>query len=48
MARTETLKQRINRTTGVNRNNVTNSSRANRRRAVRNIFRRKSTGGAGG
>lgn len=48
MARSESLKQRINRTTGVNRNKVTKSSVSNRRRAVRNIFRRKSTGGAGG
>lgn len=48
MAKAESIKQRVNRTTGVNRNKVTNTSKANRRRAVRNIFRRKSTGGQGG
>ena len=45
MASTKSI---VNRVTGVNRSKVTKASRNARRRAVRNIFRRKSTGGAGG
>jgi len=46
MARTLTqIQKQINRATGVNRRNVNTTTR---RRRVRNVFRRKSSGGQGG
>ena len=45
MARGNSIAQRVNRTPGSRRSR---GQVANRRSAVRNIFRRKSTGGAGG
>lgn len=45
MARGNSIAQRVNRTPGSRRSR---GQVANRRSAARNIFRKKSTGGAGG
>lgn len=42
------MQRRINATTGVNRRSVNRKTQAQRRRATKNLYRRKSNGGNGG
>lgn len=42
------MQRRINATTGVNRQSVNRKTQTQRRRATKNLYRRKSNGGNGG